>query len=89
MKASVEISLYPLHQDYEQVIIAFIEKLKANPNIRVEVNGLSTQLFGDYDELMDLLKMEIRGVFDENKAMVVMKIGPGTRTPESLPEALQ
>ncbi|MDZ7614255.1 MAG: hypothetical protein U5K51_11560 [Flavobacteriaceae bacterium] len=45
MKVSVDISMYPLHADYEKPIKDFIRKLRSSP-FAIEENGLSTQIFG-------------------------------------------
>jgi uncharacterized protein YqgV (UPF0045/DUF77 family) len=60
MKVSVDISLYPLNEDYIPAIKEFIEALPQYPDVIVTRNDLSTQLFGDYDLVMDLIKAEIR-----------------------------
>ncbi len=88
MQASAEISMYPLTEHYKEPIIGFIGQLKKRPGLRVEVNGLSTQIFGEYDVVMDALKTGMAGVFSNGKAMFVLKIGRGELTPESLPEGL-
>ncbi len=90
MQATVEISLYPLTENYAEVVIEFIQRLKRD-TIRMEVNGLSTQLFGEYEELMDLLQAEARRLFSERKAVIVMKFtaGPDALTKERLPEVLK
>jgi uncharacterized protein YqgV (UPF0045/DUF77 family) len=66
MQASIEISLYPLRKDYETTIIQFIERLKSHPDLEVRPNTMSTQVFGDYDLLMDVLKKELKTSFQEN-----------------------
>ncbi|MEX0942684.1 MAG: YkoF family thiamine/hydroxymethylpyrimidine-binding protein [Pseudomonadales bacterium] len=60
MNTSIDISLYPLNEDYLPPIREFIERISSEPDIHVVRNDLSTQLFGDYDAIMDLLKREIR-----------------------------
>ncbi len=60
MQASVDISLYPLKEDYIPAIAEFIDRISQYPQISVTRNDLSTQLFGDYDKIMDILKKEIR-----------------------------
>ena len=60
MKASVDISLYPLADDYIPAIKEFIERVQQYPDVAVVRNDLSTQLYGDYEQLMDLLKVELR-----------------------------
>lgn len=63
MKISVELTLTPLHDDYEPAIIHFIKKLRAS-NFIVMENPLSTQIYGDYDEVMQLLTKEIKEAFE-------------------------
>ena len=65
MKTSVDISLYPLAEDYIPAIKEFIERLQQYPDVTVLRNNLSTQLYGDYDIVMDLLKVEIRHSWDK------------------------
>ena len=89
MKASCEISLYPLHENYKEVIIAFIQRIKKHKNIKVETNGLSTQLFGDYDLIMDVIKVELKKVYEEHKAVLIFKMAKGERTRSKLPKILK
>ena len=77
MKATVEISLYPLKKNYKKTILSFIEQLNKNKKIKVETNGLSTQLFGDYEEIMKTLTKESIKVFEKDKAVFIMKIAQG------------
>ncbi len=74
MQAKVEISLYPLNNDFIEIIKSFISKLNIHPNIAVETNQLSTQLFGDYDEIMNLLTTELKNVYMLTKAVAVIKV---------------
>jgi uncharacterized protein YqgV (UPF0045/DUF77 family) len=89
MIATVEISMYALEDAYEQKVIDFIQRVKQNKNIRVEVNGLSTQLFGEYDELMDLLKNEMQKVFENGKAVFLLKLAGSELTKDKLPPILK
>ncbi len=57
---SVEISLYPLTPDFKPPIRDFIARLRANPKLTVVSNTMSTQIQGDYDEVWDTLKREMR-----------------------------
>ena len=54
MKISVELTLMPLQQDFETPIIDFIKRLR-NSKFKVLENPMSTQIYGDYDELMPYL----------------------------------
>ncbi len=89
MIATIEISMYALSNDYANRVIAFIQRVKQNKDIRVEVNGLSTQLFGDYDLLMQVLKKEMQHDLENGSSVFLVKIGPGELTKEKLPPVLQ
>ena len=89
MIATIEISMYALSDDYAERVIGFIQRVKQNPDVRVEVNGLSTQLFGDYDLLMQILKKEMLQDLEFGKAVFLLKIGPGELTKEKLPPVLK
>lgn len=74
MKISVELTLTPLQDDFEPAIIHFIKKLRAS-NLKVLENPLSTQVYGDYDEVMRLLQTEIKEAFHLiDKGLIYMKI---------------
>lgn len=81
--------MYALSADYEEKVIAFIQRIKQNKNIRVEVNGLSTQIFGEYDLLFQLLKNEMQFDLENGKTVFILKIGAGELTKEKLPAILQ
>jgi len=75
MKASVEISMYPLGREYVPDIKDFIERMKNHAGIICEVNGMSTQLFGDYREIMQALTDEIEVSFERHgKSVFVLKV---------------
>lgn len=79
MDIGVEISLYPLDAQYIPPIKDFIDRLHAGSgSFKVVTNSLSTQVFGDYDEILGALTRELRATFESNaKAVFVMKvIGP-------------
>ena len=74
MKISVEISYYPLNESYIPPIQDFINRVKQHTSIEVFTNGMSTQVFGDYDQVFDILKQEIRASFDLPHSIFVMKV---------------
>jgi hypothetical protein len=78
MNIGVEISLYPLRDDYIPPIRSFIDRLNADGRFKVVTNDMSTQVFGPYDQVMDALAREIRPTFErDGKAIFVMKVlGP-------------
>ena len=74
MKASVDISLYPLADEYIPAIKEFIERVQQYPEVAVVRNDLSTQLYGDYNQIMDLLKVEVRISWEKyGKGIFVIK----------------
>jgi uncharacterized protein YqgV (UPF0045/DUF77 family) len=78
MEIGVEISLYPLHQQYIPPIQDFIDRLNVQSGLRIVTNSMSTQVFGDYELVMQTLVRELRMTFEANdKAIFVMKVlGP-------------
>lgn len=74
MKISVDISYYPLSQEHIPPILDFIERLKAHQQLLVRTNGLSSQVFGEYDEVMEVVKQEIRKSFELPNSVFVIKI---------------
>ncbi len=75
MQTAVEISLYPLRADYEAPIIAFIQQLKQEPQLKVVTNELSTQVIGDFDLVFAHLQAAIRASFVEGGTQAfVLKI---------------
>ena len=75
MKASVDISLYPLKDEYIPSIKEFIERVQRHPEVAVVRNDLSTQLYGNYELIMDLLKVEVRLSWEKyGKSIFVIKL---------------
>ena len=65
MRISIDISMYPLQDAYCQPIIDFIERVEKLPNINIQRNSLSTQIFGEYRPVMDALDSEIQHVLEK------------------------
>jgi uncharacterized protein YqgV (UPF0045/DUF77 family) len=74
MKTSVEISYYPLNEEYIPPIRGFIDRINTYEGLTVRTNGMSTQIFGEYDILMEALSREIRESFNHPHSVFVMKI---------------
>ena len=70
MKLSAELTLTPLKQDYIPTIKTFIKSIR-NSKFTVLENPLSTQIYGDYDELMPFLTNEIKSSFETQENVVL------------------
>ncbi len=64
MKTSIEISYYPLNDSFIPHVKAFIERLQMYDSIVTKPNTMSTQVFGEYDELMSIVNKEIKKSFE-------------------------
>ncbi|MCK0130216.1 hypothetical protein MWU59_01775 [Flavobacteriaceae bacterium F08102] len=63
MKISVELTMSPLQDNYEEPIIKFIKALRASDLIVLE-NPLSTQVYGEYHQVFSVLEREIKRAFE-------------------------
>ena len=72
MKASVEISMYPLDAEYGTAILKFIQGLRAHEGLLVQANTMSTQVFGEYDLVMSALGQEMKAAFAEGRATAMV-----------------
>ncbi len=74
MKISVELTLTPIQDDYEPAIKNFIKKLRAS-GLKVIENPLSTQVYGDYDRVMQLLTTEVETALESvERGLIHIKI---------------
>ena len=75
MNCSVEISMYPLKEDFKPSIIQFIKNLRKYPFVKVDTNGMSTQVFGDYKQVMNAINSEMESTFlNENSVVFKLKV---------------
>ena len=75
MQVAVDISLYPLDENFIPPIKDIIDRLGQHEGVKVERNRMSTQIRGDFDVVMPVLTQEIRATFDTvPKAVFAIKI---------------
>ncbi len=80
MQISLELTLTPLQNDYEEHIINFIKRLRAS-EFKVLENPLSTQIYGEYDRVMSFVTKEIKQSFgDMDHVLVYMKMVKSNRS---------
>lgn len=82
MEIGVEISLYPLAEQFAPQIHDFIARLSAAGDLKVVSSSLSTQIFGEYERVFEILRRELRATLEgraeqAGKAAFVLKVlGP-------------
>lgn len=75
MKVAVDVSLYPLSDDWLEPIRDAIERLNAYESLDVTTNPMSTQIRGEYGAVMDALTKEIGTTFERTpKAVFAIRI---------------
>ena len=75
MKVAVDISLYPLDRDFIPPISDVIDRLNSHDKLEVWTNAMSTQVVGEFDDVMEALRAEIGTTFEQlPKAVFVMKM---------------
>ncbi|MGB7785580.1 MAG: YkoF family thiamine/hydroxymethylpyrimidine-binding protein [Salinimicrobium sp.] len=80
MQISVELALTPLQDDFEAPIKKFIKTLRSS-GFTVLENPLGTQIYGDYDKIMDFLTEEVKETFlSMDHVLMTMKLVKGNRS---------
>lgn len=75
MKVAVDISLYPLDADFIPPIKDVISRLNDHEQLEVWTNAMSTQVVGEFDDVMNALRQEIGATFEQvPKAVFAIKI---------------
>lgn len=75
MRVAVDISLYPLADEFIPPIQDVVERLNNVSSVEVETNAMSTQIRGDYEDVMAVLSREIRTTFEQcPKAVFAIRI---------------
>lgn len=80
MNISVELTLSPLQDQFEEPIISFIKSLRAS-GLKVVENPLSTQVYGPYDQVMNLIQSQLKSSFETlDNGLMYMKIVKSDRS---------
>lgn len=76
--ATVEISMYPLHENYLNLIQSFIDKLQDYTDLRTTTGPTSTVIIGEYERVMACVTQILRWSYEEHGPSVfVAKFLPG------------
>jgi uncharacterized protein YqgV (UPF0045/DUF77 family) len=80
MKISVELTLTPLQDNYEPAIINFIKQLRSS-GLTIMENPLSTQVYGEYDAVMNILQKEMKTTLEAiERGVLYIKIVKSDRS---------
>ncbi len=83
MNVSVEISMYPLVDEYIPAIERFIDELNGHAGMTVITNTMSTQVFGDYTRVMAIISHAMQKAHQTTpKAPFVLKVLNGDLSPK-------
>lgn len=74
MRITVELSLYPLTENYVVPIREFISRLKAYKELKTVTNATSTQIVGEHADVFEILSKETEIAFASGHNVFVMKI---------------
>jgi uncharacterized protein YqgV (UPF0045/DUF77 family) len=75
MQVAVDVSLYPLDADFIPPIDDVIARLNRHDTIEVITNPMSTQIRGEYDDVMNVLAREMKTSFEQlPKAVFAIRI---------------
>lgn len=82
MQLSVEISLYPLVvEDFEAAVWEFIKRIREYKELTIVTNGMSSQIFGDYEKVMACLTKEFKTTYEQTGTPIfVCKFLAGDRS---------
>ena len=74
MNITVDISMYPLADDYKPAIKVFIRRLREFDGLALVTNQLSTQVNGEYDAVTNAINTCIReSMQQQDKVVFVAK----------------
>ena len=73
-KITVELSFYPLADNFIPPIEAFIVRLKSYKELDVITNATSTLIVGDHFKVFEILSKEMEISFSERRSIFVMKV---------------
>lgn len=74
MTLTAELSLYPLSERYEQLVIDYIRALRENQKLQVKTGGMSTLVNGEAEAVFDAIREATLTFMEgEVKAILVAK----------------
>lgn len=78
MQLTAELSLYPLHQNYIEIVLSFIAELEQHPSLTVRRNAMSTQISGEATLVLHVIHNALNTSFERfGKQVLTAKFIPG------------
>ena len=79
MKLTADLSLYPLTEEFIPIIKKFIAVLSEYKELSILRNNISTQISGEYDDVIRILHDEMKNVFEQHRSVFVVKFLMGDK----------
>ena len=77
MNLSIELTAYPLEDEYLPVVEKYIKHLRSYKNIKIEVFPTCSVIFGKHDDVIEVLSSSIKwSVKQKNKIVFLSKFLP-------------
>jgi uncharacterized protein YqgV (UPF0045/DUF77 family) len=80
MNLTVEISYYPLDQEFEKPITEFIKAIKLNGKVRTEPGHMSTLIGGEYNDVMAVLTENIKPFMEIYPSVFALRMTNACKT---------
>lgn len=78
MQTAIEISAYPLADNYLEAIKWFIHRFDGVAGVQRQTNGMSTQLQGEHNALMTEVSAALAEAYEKwGRSVFVLKVIPG------------
>ena len=78
MIITVEISMYPLQENYKEMIKGFIERLHHYAGLRINTTATATTVIGEYEVVMRMFNEMVQWSYNTHgKSVFVTKFIPG------------
>ena len=77
MKVTVELSVYPLREDFKVTVLSFIEELLKGQDIVAVTNSMSTQISGEDEAVFSAIQQALRVSYEQfGRQVLVAKFIP-------------
>jgi uncharacterized protein YqgV (UPF0045/DUF77 family) len=78
MQLTAELSLYPLSENYIEIVLSFIAELEKEQGLTIRRNAMSTQISGDSKLVMNTIERLLMRSFERfGRQILTAKFIPG------------